>query len=565
MIRKLYIQNYALIEKLEIDFYSGFSVITGETGAGKSIILGALALILGQRADSKSVRDGATRCVVEGSFDVSAYGIRSFFDENNLEYDPEYCILRRELQSSGKSRAFINDTPVSLVQLKELGGRLIDIHSQHQNLLLGDDRFQLRILDLLAGNDELKQEYRQAFLHYRQLLRLLEEKKEALQKSRQEEDYLRFQFGQLSEAAFHEGEQEALEQEQELLTHAEEIKHVLGSVSAALTGEEGAVLPILKDSVSKLRSLSRIYPDACPIADRLESDYIDLKDIAEETSGLHETIGFDASRIVQVQDRLDLLYRLQQKHQVRGVSELLDLGRRMEMQLMQIDRSDEEIEAIEKEIQTSYAGLSVLAARLTESRKKVAPDFAVRLQEGVRQLGMAHTKFEVAFLSNPQLEAEGAEQVQFRFAANKNQRLQPIAEVASGGEISRVMLCLKSLIAGATALPTIIFDEIDTGVSGEVADKMGEIMREMSHYMQVISITHLPQVAAKGGYHYRVYKEDDEQGTTTRIRLLSDDERSQEIAGMLSGSTLTDAAFAHAKILLEDRTGEEKERYDGKK
>lgn len=558
MIKKLLIQNYALIGKLEIDFHSGFSVVTGETGAGKSIILGALSLILGQRADSKSVKEGESHCVIEGCFDLSAYRLRSFFDDHNLDYDPQACILRRELMSSGKSRSFINDTPVSLVQLKDLGSRLIDIHSQHQNLLLGDDRFQLRVLDLLAGNENLFREYQGAYSNYKKRLRRLDEKRELLQKNRQEEDYLRFQYQQLDEAGLTQGEQEELEREQDLLTHAEEIKGALCAVSQLLDGDEGGVLPLLKEAVSRIRLLSRIYPDAGAIADRLESDYIDLKDIATDADDRQERVCFDPERVVVVQERLDLLYRLQQKHQLPGVLELIALKREIESQLVQIDHSDEEIMGLENEIQGLFRGLSALALQLTESRKEAAPGFAIRLQKQARSLGMANMRFEAAFVTRPHLEEYGAEQVQFLFAANKNQSLQPISDVASGGEISRVMLCLKALIAGATALPTVIFDEIDTGVSGEIADKMGDIMRDMSRHMQVIGITHLPQVAAKGEFHYQVYKEDDEQTTATYIRLLAPDERHREIAGMLSGAVLTDAALKNARMLLEHAATEKK-------
>lgn len=549
MLQKLYVQNYALIDSLEIDFRSGLSVITGETGAGKSIILGAIALILGQRADMKTVKDGTTRCLIEGTFDLSAYGLQSFFDDNDLEYDGGICLMRRELTATGKSRAFINDTPVSLIQMKELGGMLLDIHSQHQNLLLGDDRFQLSVLDVLAGNGELLNQYRKEFAEYKHLLRQLSALKEQAIQNRQEEDYLRFQYQQLQEVALQEGEQEQLEGEQQTLTHAEEIKGTLFSLHDILTGDERGLLYTLKDVADRLSALARIYPKVTELAERMHSDVIDLKDIAGEVDGMQEQVTYDPERMVYVQERLDTLYRLQQKHQVHTVAELLNLGRQWEAKLALIDDSDNRINECEKALKHQLTVIEKLAARLTELRRQSSSALEKEMTERMRPLGMPNIRFEVVFVPK-QLDDSGAEQIQFTFSANKNQPLQPVAEIASGGEISRLMLCVKSLIAGKMDLPTIIFDEIDTGVSGEIADKMGEIMREMSQYMQVITITHLPQVAVKGDMQYRVYKTDNENATVTRIVELTENERVEEIARMLSGAQLTVAALDNARALL---------------
>ena len=550
MIRKLSIRNYALIDTLDIDFNSGFSVITGETGAGKSIILGALSLILGQRADSKAVKSGASKAVIEGLFDISAYPLRSFFDENDLEYDPENCILRREIQSSGKSRAFINDTPVSLLQLKELGDQLIDIHSQHQNLLLGDGRFQMKVIDAFAHNEELLDNYRKEYKSYKSLQKELERLKAESESNRQEEDYIRFQLDQFREVALVEGEQESLEQEQETLTHAEEIKNELYALSQYMGAENTGGLPLIKNALAGMRSLLRIYPAIEPLQERMESLYIELKDILEDIELRQESVSVDPERLTRVEERLDTIYQLQQKHRVQTVAGLLDVQRILAAKLETIDNSDEAIHLLEQEIAGQNEVLRSVSEELTRKRKDSAVRFSEMLVSGASPLGMQNLRFEVQFIPRERLDESGAEQIRFMFSANKNQPLQPVAEIASGGEISRLMLCIKSLIAGAVALPTIIFDEVDTGVSGEIADKMGDIMQDMAHYMQVISITHLPQVASKGLYHYRVYKSDTESDTITHIDALNDAERIQEIARMLSGAELTDAALTNARELL---------------
>lgn len=550
MIKKLSIRNFALIDSLEIDFFSEFSVITGETGAGKSIILGALSLILGQRADSRSVKDENHKAVIEGIFDISAYDIHNFFDKNDLEYDAGNCILRRELQASGKSRAFINDTPVSLVLLKELGEKLIDIHSQYQNLLLGNDRFQLQVVDVWGKNRDLLNRYRHEYVSYKSMQKELERMRAETAANRKEEDYLRFQSEQLEEARLEEGEQEVLEQEQELLEHAGEIKGELYALGQLTSGEEAGILQQLKFALSRLQSLSKLYPDAEELASRIQSAYIDLKDVSAEINDREESVIIDPERLRFVQERLDTIYRLQQKHQVKTVSDLLEIKQSIDDKLQAIDNSDENFIRLEKEIALRLEKLDKIAKELSVKREKAAIEFSTLLVDKASGLGMPNLRFEIELLPHDLLDENGAEQVRFLFSANKNQSLQPVSDVASGGEISRIMLCVKSLIASAVALPTIIFDEVDTGVSGEIADKMAGIMQEMGDYMQVISITHLPQVASKGKHHYRVYKTDDEKGTVTQIVRLNEKERVEEVARMLSGSQLTDEALSNAKVLL---------------
>lgn len=551
MIQKLFIRNYALIDSLEIDLRPGFTVLTGETGAGKSIIMGALSLILGQRADTKAVKDLTQKTVIEGTFDISSYAMRPFFEENDLDYDESgLCVLRRELTPAGKSRAFVNDTPVSLSLLKELGEQLIDIHSQHQNLLLGDNRFQLRMIDVWADDDELLTQYRTEYKRYRELgdtlLRLRRESEE----KRKEEDYLRFQYEQLCDAHLQPGEQSALEEEQEMLTHAEEIKTALYSVSCSLGDDEGGLLSKMKESLSTLRSLQRIYPAVEPLGERLDSAYIELKDILSEVDDRQESVSVDPARLQQVEERLDLLYGLQQKHRLANLEELLALQDDLKERLDEIDHSDEQLALLQKQLSLREESLRALAARLSAVRHEASGRFTEKLMERARPLGMPHLRFEVEWLPKEGFDADGTESVRYLFSANKNRPLESVADIASGGEISRLMLTIKSLAADATALPTIIFDEIDTGVSGEIADKMGEIMAGMARYMQVIAITHLPQVASRGKTHYRIYKDEDGETTQTRIELLDDNRRVQEVARMLSGSQLTDAAMKNARELL---------------
>ena len=550
MLKSLFIQNFVLIDSLDICFNPGFSVITGETGAGKSIILGALSLVLGQRADGKSIKQGADKCVIEAIFDVSKYQLEPFFLGNDLEYDPESCILRRELYASGKSRAFVNDSPVPLAILKELGTKLIDIHSQHQNLLLGDNRFQLRVVDVMAENEILLILYKKEYTRYQGLRKALSALKERAAQSKQEEDYIRFQLDQLEEANLQPNEQEELEQEQETLSHAEEIKSSLYRVSSCLDGEEQGVVSLLKESLSSMDALERYFPRAKEIAERLRSAYIDLNDLASEMEGMIEDVEFNPDRLAWVNERLDTLYALQQKHRVSSVDDLIALRDQFRTQLTDIESFDEQIAALDKQVQDAYKELLQQAAVLSEQRKVAAVAFAQQLVQMVAPLGMPHTRFQVEVVPRKEPESDGMDEIRFLFSANKSMALQPVAQTASGGEISRLMLCIKAMIAGFTALPTIIFDEVDTGVSGDIADKMGHIMQDLGSKMQVFAITHLPQIAAQGEAHYFVYKEDVKDRTLTRIRPLDKEERIREVARMLSGSALTEASLANAKDLL---------------
>lgn len=551
MLRSLYIQNYALIEKLDIRFDSGFSVITGETGAGKSIILGAIGLLLGQRADVKSIRKGATKCVIEAHFDVSAYGMKPFFEANELEYEDE-CILHRELYASGKSRAFINDTPASLAQMKELGELLIDVHSQHQNLLLNKEGFQLNVLDLLAHDEAELAAYQKLYNDWRQARQDLEELVARAEQSRADEDYIRFQLEQLEEANLTDGEQEELEQEAEMLTHAEDIKAGLYRAGQALNADEGSVLEALKDCQNTMMSLRSVFAPAGELADRLDSVYIELKDISQEVADKEEEVEFNPARLDEVNARLNLIYSLQQKHRVDTVKALLSLQENYALQLSAITSSDEDIARLEARVKELFTQVTAQAQILTEARTRAAREVERQMAARLVPLGMPNVRFQVEIGTRKEPGVHGADTVNFLFSANKNGVLQSISQVASGGEIARVMLSVKAMIAGAVKLPTIVFDEIDTGVSGEIADRMADIMQEMGdNDRQVISITHLPQIAARGRAHYKVYKEDNEVETNSHIRRLTDDERVEELAHMLSGATLTEAALNNARALLK--------------
>lgn len=551
MLRSLYIQNYALIEKLDIGFDSGFSVITGETGAGKSIILGAIGLLLGQRADVKSIRKGASKCIIEARFDVSAYGMQPFFEANELEYEDE-CILRRELYASGKSRAFINDTPASLVQMKELGELLIDVHSQHQNLLLNKEGFQLNVLDLLAHDDAELAAYQKLYNNWRQARQDLEALVARAEQSRADEDYIRFQLEQLEEANLTDGEQEELEQEAEMLTHAEDIKAGLYRAGQALNADEGSVLEALKDCQNTMMGLRSVFAPAGELADRLDSVYIELKDISQEVADKEEEVEFNPARLDEVNARLNLIYSLQQKHRVDTVKALLSLQESYALQLSAITSSDEDIARLEAQVKELFSQVTAQAQVLTEARTRAAREVERQMAARLVPLGMPNVRFQVEMGVRKEPGVHGADTVNFLFSANKNGVLQNISSVASGGEIARVMLSVKAMIAGAVKLPTIVFDEIDTGVSGEIADRMADIMQEMGdNDRQVISITHLPQIAARGRAHYKVYKEDNEVETNSHIRRLTDDERVEELAHMLSGATLTEAALNNARALLK--------------
>lgn len=554
MLQSLYIQNYALIDTLDICFDTGFSVITGETGAGKSIILGAIGLLLGQRADSKAIKNGANRCIVEARFNISEYRMEAFFEENDLEYDKNECILRRELLASGKSRAFINDVPTSLTQMKELGEKLIDVHSQHQNLLLNKEGFQLGVIDLVAQNEKVLLDYRKLYSSYKECCRKLEETIEEAEKNKADEDYVRFQLEQLKEAKLYEGEQEELEQEAELLSHAEEIKAGLYKVNETFSSEEQGILPILKEALNTLRGLNSIYPATEELSERLENCYIELKDIELEIDRHNESIEFNPERLEIVNERLNLIYSLQQKHRVKTVNELLEIREAYQTRLNAITSSEDLIAELTEEKEKLSKQVVKLAAELTKQRKSAAKEIEKQMQSRLIPLGMPNIQFKVELTPDKEPDANGMDKVAFLFSANKNSALQNVATVASGGEIARVMLSIKALIAGTMNLPTIIFDEIDTGVSGEIAEKMACIMQEMGQNdRQVISITHLPQIASLGSVHYKVYKKDNETETTSHIRKLTEEERVEEIAHMLSGSTLTEAAINNAKALLKHK------------
>lgn len=554
MIRHLHIENYALIEHLDMDFHSGFSVITGETGAGKSIIIGAIGLLLGQRADSRSIKTDAKRCVVEATFDLAHDALDDFFEENDLDFDGSECIIRRELTAAGKSRAFINDTPASLAQLKELGEQLLDVHSQHKNLLLGKEDFQLSVLDIVANNQEVLNTYKKEYKDYRLLQKQLEDALEDAKNGKEDEDYLRFQVNQLADANLKEGEQDELEEESETLEHAEDIKSSLYTACNNLqSSNDGTdVLGLLKHSLSEIQSISSVYSAADEIAERLDSCYIELKDIADELESQAEDVEYNPSRLEQVNERLSTIYTLQKKHEVESVEELLKLQEEMEDKLSRITNSDDFIEELQQKVNTQKDKVLALAKKLSQARLAAAKKVEKEMETRLLPLGMPSVQFKCSVLAIPsELTGTGYDQVQFLFNANKSGEPKPVSQIASGGEIARVMLSLKALIAGAVKLPTIIFDEIDTGVSGSIAEKMARIMKEMGdHERQVISITHLPQIAALGSHHYKVYKEETEDATLSHIIPLNDEQRIEEIACMLSGEKLTQAALDNAKTLL---------------
>ncbi len=551
MLKQLYIKNFTLIDELNIPLHSGFSVITGETGAGKSIILGAIGLLLGNRADSKAIKAGRDRCVIEAHFDLSRYGMEQFFTDNDIDYDPSDTIIRRELTAAGKSRAFINDTPVPLVRMRELGEQLVDIHSQHQNLLLQKEDFQLNVIDIIAQDDIQLQTYRKQFLLYRKASEQLEKLKEEIAKNRENEEFMRFQYKELEDAQLQSGEQELLEQEASTLNHAEEIKTVLYNADNTLSGDEGGILDQLKTTTQQLDRIKEVFPEVAELASRMDSCHIELKDIAQEISSRVESVEFDPNRMDAIDSRLDTLYRLQQKFHVETVEELMENRDRLREQLEHIDNGDEDVEALTKEVATLLQEAQKQAAVLTDIRKKAAKKVETEMRQRLVPLGIPNVRFEISFAEKP-LSSDGADKVNFLFSANKSTSLQPVSQVASGGEIARVMLSLKAMISGAVKLPTIIFDEIDTGVSGKIAEKMAQIMAEMGNLdRQVISITHLPQIAAMGSHHYKVLKEETENGTISRMTELSHEERVQEIAQMLSGSDITDAALANARELLK--------------
>ena len=553
MLKHLYIKNFTLIDELDIEFRQGFSVITGETGAGKSIILGAIALLLGQRADSKAIKQGADKCVIEAHFDLTRYDMDAFFAENDIENDPEDCIVRRELLASGKSRAFINDTPVQLSMLKELGERLVDVHSQHQNLLLNKQDFQLGVVDIFSDDEKELAQYQQSFRQYQQVKQSLDDLKESIERNRQNADFLRFQCDELTQANLVEGEQEELEQRSDTMSHSEVIKRALYEADNALGAEQTGVVSALRSTLYELRKIGDVYPVAAELVERVDSCYIELKDIAQEVSSHLERIDFDPMEMDAVTNRLDKLYDLEKKYHVETVEELIAKRAELSEQLDNIENSDEALSALQQQLQQLHKQACQEADALTSLRAKAAKRIESEMQQKLVPLGMPHVRFSVEISPEP-LGLSGQDKIAFMFSANTSTPLQPISQVASGGEIARVMLSLKAMISGAVKLPTIIFDEIDTGVSGKMAEKMAEMMQEMGdHGRQVISITHLPQIAALGTTHYKVEKQETAQGTVSSMKQLNETERIHEIAQMLSGSDVSEAAIANAKQLLKTK------------
>ena len=553
MLKKLDIRNFTLIDHLEMALYPGFSVITGETGAGKSIVIGAIGLLLGNRADAKQVKRGCDKCIIEATFDLSIYHsdvLKDFFEDNDLDYEPEECLLRREVNANGKSRAFINDTPVTLALMRELGEQLIDVHSQHQNLLLSKEDFQLNVVDIIARDRQQLADYRAAFAEYRSAQRRLEELREQIATSRDNEDFLRFQQKELSEADLASGEQEQLEQEAELMSHAEDIKRALHEADYGLSGDDTGIVNLTRSIAAQLRSVADVYPEAQELAERLESCFVELKDISQEIASKVDDVEYDPQRFNLITQRLDTIYTLQQKFHVQTVDELLDRLNGINAQLDNIDNSDEELQELERSVEKLHAVCVEKAVVLTDMRRKSATVVEQELSKLLVPLGIPKVRFKVD-VSPADLSTNGADKVMFLFSANSSTDMQPVSQVASGGEIARVMLSLKAMISKAIGLPTIIFDEIDTGVSGRVAEQMAHIMRDMGKAnRQVLCITHLPQIAAAGSTHYKVAKQETEQGTVSTMTQLSDEQRITEIAQMLSGSDVSQAAVDNAKSLL---------------
>lgn len=550
MLRKLYISNYALISELEIDFGAGFSSITGETGAGKSIILGALSLILGQRAETKAIKNDSEKCIIEATLDISGYSqLASFFEQNDIDYSSSECIIRRELTGAGKSRAFINDTPVSLIVLRDLTVQLIDIHSQHDNLLLANPNYQLDVVDTIAQNAGLMAEYAAKYAEWQKLIADLRKLEQNAQRYSTELDYIQFQYNQLTEARLSDGEQEELEQEQSSLAHAEEIKTEL-ILSQNLFDDDNAVLPMLKEVISAVSKVKKYVADGDAWVDRLQSAYIELKDIKSELSSFADRVEDNPARLADVENRLSELFTLQKKYKTDSVAGLIEIRDEFELQLQKIESFEEDIALLNKNIALIVEDVKLLSDKLTASRKAVVGYIENYMVEHLTELGMPNIQFKVQINTTENFTAIGCDEVQFLFSANKNREVQPVQLIASGGEVSRLMLSIKALIANKSDLPTIIFDEIDTGVSGEIAHRMGEIMQTMSQGMQVITITHLPQIAAKSAAQYRVYKDDSGMQTQTHIEKLNAEQRVTEIAQMLSGKNLSEISILNAKELL---------------
>ena len=556
MLKQLYIRNFTLIERLDMTFREGFSVITGETGAGKSIILGAIGLLKGQRADSKLIKRGADKCVIEAHFDLSRYGMEAFFIDNDVEYDPDDCIVRREITASGKSRAFVNDTPVPLSVLKELGEQLIDVHSQHQNLLLGTQDFQMEVVDIIADDRHLINDYRAAFDKYRLKQYQLDEMRRQIENNKANADFLQYQYDELSAASLVEDEQKELEALSNQMSHYEDIKTALYQADNALSGEGNGVTENLRTAINALHSIESVMPKAGELASRMDADYIDLKDIADEVEAQLDNVDFDPKRLDNINDRLDKIYSLEKKYHLDTVEQLIHMRDTLRKQLENIENGDGDLRILEGEVEKTHKEAEAKAATLSEARHKAARKIEKEISQRLVSLGMPNIQFVIC-LTSTDLTPSGADKVAYMFSANKNVPLQPAAQVASGGEIARLMLSLKAMISGAVKLPTIIFDEIDTGVSGKIAERMAEIMCEMgNNERQVISITHLPQIAAMGATHYKVFKEDKDDVTVSTMTMLSAEDRVREIAQMLSGSDITEAAISNAKALLGIRNEE---------
>ena len=551
MLKQLYIRNFTLIERLDMTFREGFSVITGETGAGKSIILGAIGLLKGQRADSKLIKRGADKCVIEAHFDLSRYGMEAFFIDNDVEYDPDDCIVRREITASGKSRAFVNDTPVPLSVLKELGEQLIDVHSQHQNLLLGTQDFQMEVVDIIAEDRHLINDYRAAFDKYRLKQYQLDEMRRQIENNKANADFLQYQYDELSAASLIEDEQKELEALSNQMSHYEDIKTALYQADNALSGEGNGVTENLRTAINALHSIESVMPKAGELASRMDADYIDLKDIADEVEAQLDNVDFDPKRLDNINDRLDKIYSLEKKYHLDTVEQLIHMRDTLRKQLENIENGDGDLRILEGEVEKTHKEAEAKAATLSEARHKAARKIEKEISQRLVSLGMPNIQFVIC-LTSTDLTPSGADKVAYMFSANKNVPLQPAAQVASGGEIARLMLSLKAMISGAVKLPTIIFDEIDTGVSGKIAERMAEIMCEMgNNERQVISITHLPQIAAMGATHYKVFKEDKDDVTVSTMTMLSAEDRVREIAQMLSGSDISEAAINNAKALLK--------------
>lgn len=551
MLKHLHIENYALIESLDIDLNDGFSVITGETGAGKSILLGAIGLLTGDRADLSAIQSGKQRCILEATFNTEGYDLEAFFQEEDLDFDPSECIIRRELTANGKSRAFINDTPTTINALKRLGNRLIDIHSQHQNLLLGQEDFQLSVLDAVASMPELIESYSQAFHKWTQAVKALNEAQSSLDDSRKDEDYLRFLVTELANFNPQPGEDETLQQQCDMLEHAQDIKSALMLGYGQLSEGDTPVTDTLRQVRNQLSSIQPYFQQAEELAERIESCRIELQDIAGTLESEGESIDYDPMRLEELQSRLNTLYSLEQKHHVGSSEELTELMKRMKERLDMMDNSDGYIKQLQKEEQECRSLLERISGKLTEKRSMAAKKVEKEVISSLKMLGMPNVRFQVHISATESPTPKGMDKVSFLFSANLGSDMQNISHVASGGETARVMLSLKAILSGAVSLPTIIFDEIDTGVSGHIAESMANIMHKMGQQgRQVISITHLPQIAALGQHHYKVWKEDTDKITRSHITYLGQEERITELANMLSGSNVTQEAMNNARALL---------------